>query len=162
MPYAIGIGAWIVFAIAGFPLGFVLRKLRLLRDDNAVSVIGWCAAIPAGIFAVGVDGSPSLIIDILGRVAVFGLVWFIVGLMLGIGLLMGAEAAGSHPSPRKSQDATTQDHPHLTPQQRDTLHSLGWQSPTERRRAARLRATGRVGVVVVAVFVAFWLITGLQ
>ena len=89
----LGLG-WIAIGAAGFFLTLILAKLVLVTDANASKFATWASCGVAVVFALVTESSTSNpLISLLGRVAVFGLVWLVFGLVFAIGVGLGLEKA---------------------------------------------------------------------
>ena len=84
---------WWAFAIIGFFIAYGLRKAGLLSTEKSQTIFAtWGSAIVAGIFALLADTS-SAVSEFFGRIVIFALVWFLVGIVLTIGIQFGVEKA---------------------------------------------------------------------
>ena len=90
-----GLGfGWVAIGAIGFVVAFVLAKLGWLTDTNASKFVTWAPCAVAAFFALGIEPSTSNpLISLLGRAAVFGLIWLVVGMVFAIGVAMGMEKA---------------------------------------------------------------------
>lgn len=80
----------------GVVLAFVLRKLGLIASDQAKNrFICWGAGIMAATatLSASAPSSNSALVNLGGRAAIFLLVWFVCGIMFGIGVAIGTEKA---------------------------------------------------------------------
>lgn len=89
-------GSWSLLLVlaAGFVLALVLRALRLLRSEAAqMGFITWGSGLLAAVVALasGPSSSPGLVIEILGRVAIFFLVWIAAGIVFAVGVAAAVE-----------------------------------------------------------------------
>ncbi|WP_213778531.1 hypothetical protein [Caballeronia sp. dw_276] len=89
-----GGGGLIVFAIAGFGIGYVLTKLKIINDGNVTKFATWssCAFAAVVAFFSGGDNAGPMA-SLVGKLAVFGIVWFVCGLIFTVGLAFGVEKA---------------------------------------------------------------------
>ena len=62
-------------AVAGFGAGFVLSKVGAINQENSSRFATVVSVIVAAGVALAADG-PSGAVAILGRFAIFGIVWF--------------------------------------------------------------------------------------
>jgi len=95
--FATGVGSSLFLLTAiGAIIGYVAMKIRIIQSFDglsglagilAICVAGWCA------FNASSPPTNGWLIDLLGRAAIFLLVFFVVGIFIGIGIVMGAEIA---------------------------------------------------------------------
>lgn len=89
----LGLG-WVAIAAVGFMIGFVLAKINVLRNENAATFCTWASTVPAGAIALFASASAdSMLINMLGRLAIFAILWFVFGIVFTIGVAMGIEKA---------------------------------------------------------------------
>ena len=80
--------------IAGFCIGFVLTKLKLVTSSNIAQFATWSSCLVAAAAALASDSPTSGgLISLFGRLAIFAIVWLSFGLVFTIGLTMGLEKA---------------------------------------------------------------------
>lgn len=91
---------WWIFTILGFVLSYGLRKTGVLATDKSQSAFAtWGAALFAAAFALFADtGNAGTMSELFGRLAIFLLVWVVVGITFTIGISLGIEKADSSPS----------------------------------------------------------------
>lgn len=83
---------WLLIVAAGFLVGYVLAKIRVLRESNASWFANGAALFVAALAAFFADGpSPADWRTIAGKVAIFAIVWVVVGLVFTVGLAWGFE-----------------------------------------------------------------------
>lgn len=86
----LGLG-WIAVGAVGFAFGFVLAKLR--AHSNIIKLCSAVSTLVAGAAALLADTSTgSSAVEVLGRLAVFAVVWLMFGIVFTIGAAMGAES----------------------------------------------------------------------
>lgn len=85
---------WVIVAVAGFLVTFILAKMRVVTHANIVKFCTWVSAIVAAIIALNAESSSSsAVVGILGRFAVFALCWIIFGLIITLGANFGLDKA---------------------------------------------------------------------
>ena len=91
--YDTGLGlGWITIGFLGFAIGIVLAKIKILNDNNSAAFCTWASTIPAAVLALSADSSTdSGAINFLGRLAIFGIVWLVFGLVFSFGVAMGMD-----------------------------------------------------------------------
>jgi len=90
-----GLG-WMALGGCAFVVGFVLAKLGVVTHSNCVRWATWISGIVSAVVAVAAADSASNIGDITalaGSLAVFAIVWLVLGLVVSIGMHIGVEKA---------------------------------------------------------------------
>lgn len=83
---------WI--AVAGFIVGFVLAKLKVVTDNNVARFANWAACLVAALAASLADTTASgPLLSMVGRLAIFGIVWFAFSVIFMVGVSLGLEKA---------------------------------------------------------------------
>ena len=82
------IGGW-------YCVSYGLAKFGILTSDNYGKVAQWISVIGATIMSVGSDGGAKFgsVSDFMGRIGIFGLVYFFLGIVLTFGMAIGVEKA---------------------------------------------------------------------
>ena len=95
--FAPGVG-WSLFLLIaiGAVIGYLATKIRIIRSpDSLFRLAGILAACVAGWCAFNASSPPTngWLINLLGGAAIFLIVFFVSGIFIGIGVVMGAEIA---------------------------------------------------------------------
>jgi len=99
-----GLG-WIAIILGGFVIGFILAKLKVLTEENKVNFAAWVSGIVAAVMALGGDLGSVTLKDIAGRLALFFLLWFFLGIVFALGVLMGVDkATKNNVDPTRTRD----------------------------------------------------------
>ena len=89
-----GGGGLIWVGVAGFGIGFILAKLKVVTDSNVTQFATWTSCIVAAVAALAADTpTASGLTSLLGRLGIFGIVWFVFGVIFTFGLMLGLEKA---------------------------------------------------------------------
>lgn len=92
--------AWV--GVAGFAIGFILAKLKIVADANVTKFATWASCIVAAYVALAADTpTANSFTSLVGRLGIFVIVWFVFGLIFTLGLMFGLEKATKANSERK-------------------------------------------------------------
>lgn len=87
-------GGMLWIGVAGFAIGFSLGKLKIATEQNSGTLATWLSGVGAGIVALAADTSTgNTLIEGAGRLAIFGIVWVMLGIVFTFGFLLGVEKA---------------------------------------------------------------------
>jgi hypothetical protein len=88
-------GGLLWVGVAGFAAGFVLAKLKVATDKNSGTIATWASGAIAAFFALAADTSTqNAFVELGGRVAIFFIVWVMLGIVFTFGFIFGVEKAG--------------------------------------------------------------------
>lgn len=88
-------GGLLWIGVVGFGVGFVLAKLKIATEQNSETLATWISGIVAVFFALAADtATQNSFIELSGRVAIFFIVWVMLGIVFTVGFLFGIEKAG--------------------------------------------------------------------
>jgi hypothetical protein len=94
-----GGGGLIWVGVAGFGIGYVLAKLKVVTESNVSPFATWSSCAFAVVIAYLADSSTaSDFAMIAGKIAIFGIVWFVFGIIFTLGLMLGLEKANKSKS----------------------------------------------------------------
>lgn len=87
--------AWLAIGGVGFVAGYVLAKAKVLTNSNSGTFVTWASGISAALVALAVDTptSAGALLSAGGRLGIFAIVWFVLGIVFAIGVSMGVEKA---------------------------------------------------------------------
>lgn len=90
-------GGLLWVGVAGFGAGFILAKLKIATEQNSGTIATWISGIVAAVFALAADTSTqNVFIELGGRVAIFFIVFVMLGIVFTFGFLFGVEKTGGN------------------------------------------------------------------
>ena len=81
---------WI--GVAGFVIGLILAKMKVVTESNLARFATWTSCAVAAIAALAADTpAASGLSSLFGRLGIFAIVSFVFGLIFTLGLALGLE-----------------------------------------------------------------------